>query len=265
MTPIVTYWHAGPLPLLMQICVASFVKLGYAITCYSYEPIPNLPRGVNGGDIRTVYPEAETFPDKHTRHGVVLLSDIARYHMLRQSLGIWVDTDIYAVRPLPPPREGILFGWEKKRHNSINNAVLYIEPEHRLLQELLHHGSNLYEIPWWANYKDKYLKPVWYRLRGKRISLLNLKWAILGPRAITAMAHRYDLARLAYPRHTFFPLYGTSDPRFLELFEGGPYDDLINNPDIHTVHWYIKSYGAAFPQPGTFADYCYQQVRNLLS
>ena len=49
MTPeyrVAALWIGGPLSFLEQLCLISFVHAGQHITLYTYEPVPNVPPGV---------------------------------------------------------------------------------------------------------------------------------------------------------------------------------------------------------------------------
>ena len=43
---IAALWIGGALSFLEQLCLKSFVDAGHAIRLYAYEPIPNVPEGV---------------------------------------------------------------------------------------------------------------------------------------------------------------------------------------------------------------------------
>ena len=95
---ISSLWIGGALSFLEQLCLRSFVDAGHAVRLYAYEPIPNVPDGVEIADARPVLSQ-----DGFLRHGrtgsPALHSDLFRYHLLAQcDRTIWADTDAYCVR-----------------------------------------------------------------------------------------------------------------------------------------------------------------------
>lgn len=76
----------------------SFVKNGYQLNIWTYGDISNAPSGASVRDARDVIPKSLFFlPPGGTP---AAFSDYFRYAVLNTIGGLWVDTDVVAVKPL---------------------------------------------------------------------------------------------------------------------------------------------------------------------
>lgn len=80
-----------------------------------------------------VYDAAESI----TPHVGQLRSDLARYELLWRHGGVYVDTDMEALRPLDDLLDVPCFaGWERQGR-WVNNAIIGAEPGHPLMRSLI--------------------------------------------------------------------------------------------------------------------------------
>ncbi|MEM6258482.1 MAG: hypothetical protein AAGI37_09235 [Planctomycetota bacterium] len=133
------FWYGSRLPVLQQMCIASFVKQGHPVDLYSYEnQLEGLPRGVQLCDASEILPRESVFQE--SRGSYALFADQFRYQLLHQLGGWWVDCDVYCVRPFEFDAEHV-FGleWPEK----INNAVIKAPSGGRLTERLIQDAEQL--------------------------------------------------------------------------------------------------------------------------
>ena len=82
------------------------------------------PRGVEIADANELLPESRII--RHRKTGSPsLFTNLLRYEILGTNLGLYVDCDVFCIRPIADA--DYIFGWENL--NSINGAVLKLPPE----------------------------------------------------------------------------------------------------------------------------------------
>lgn len=134
---ICSFWH-GQLSWLEQLCIASFVRNGHRFHLYAYEPMHSLPDGAEWRDAAAIVPREEIVFYKGVGT-VAVFSDYFRTVLLRAGAGIWVDCDVYCVRPFAGLGPYVL-GYERAptatSSGSINSAVLLCPVDAPLLDDL---------------------------------------------------------------------------------------------------------------------------------
>lgn len=129
-------------------------------------------------------------------------SDVARYEILAEHGGVWVDVDCRWQRPIDHLIEGVdcFAGWETEPQ-WINNAVMGATPGHPFLLELID------QLP--ASVR---------RHRGKRPNVMT------GPQFLTPIARRHDVT--VFPQACFYPALWNQ----LDAIDSGEF------PDSYCVH-----------------------------
>src|SRR5262249_31287841 len=84
-------------------------------------------------------------------------------------------------------------------------------------------------------------------LRGGSRRLSDIRVAIFGPAALTALASRYGSAREALPKQSFYAVHA-DEARF---FEPSDFSGLIADPGIIGLHISPKGRGNSVPVPGS--------------
>lgn len=176
---LVSFW-TGKFTWLEHVCLASMIEMGHKVTIYSYEPdkLRNIaPCEVR--DAREVYPLTDDLAHLF-RVKAPLAANIWRYQMLERGLGVWVDLDLFLIRPLRVPE--LFFAYESPDY--INNAVLSIPPSHKLLQDLTRFSLRRPIVPfWWP--KAKQIKQHALSWIGQDKKPEDFAWGILGPQLLT--------------------------------------------------------------------------------
>ena len=247
---VVTFWR-GPLDRLRQTCLRSQVAAGHKVTVYSFDAIPGLPDGVGHADAEAVLPYSfsekirPSQPDGTWRDWTTLqFSDFFRMRLMAQGAGLWLDADVLLLKPIAIDPAKPFFAWERTRQ--IGNSVLYLPPDDpivRAFEELMEQEEL---TPDWLSLRHR-LTFALRRMRGGSNRLSDIRVAIYGPAALTALAKRAGSAREALPKKSFYAVH--AEPK--HFFEPADFSALIADPDIWGLHISPKGRGGQPPIPGS--------------
>ena len=247
---IVTFWH-GPLDRLRQTCLRSQLAAGHRVTVYSFDTIPGLPDGINNAEAEAILPHAfseklrPAEPDGSWRDWTALqFSDFFRMRLMTRRAGLWLDADVLLLKPVEIDPARPYFAWERPRQ--LGNSVLYLPPDDPIVAafEALMKQDEL--TPDWLSMRHG-LTFALRKLRGGSHRLSDIRVAIFGPAALTALANRSGSARDALPKKSFYAVH--ADPK--HFFEPSDFSALIGDPDIIGLHVSPKGRGNSAPVPGS--------------
>lgn len=227
---LVTFWIGSRLPDFQKLCLQSWRAMGHGVRFYAYEPVENLPDGMECLDAEAVFPRAEL--DSPSRKvPMVIKSDIWRLAMLRKGLGVWCDSDLLLLRPIPMP-DRILLGVEK--HGLPCVAVMWWPADHPALTEILDAFIRDEPGPW------AHLKLRWKRLRrrlaGRSIDVSDHPWNHWGRHACAYYARQYRLWSLLLGYKSFYSEEAYSDAPF----RNAPFQHLLDDPEVIGLHCFRK-------------------------
>ena len=132
---------------------------GHSVFLHTYNEIEDLPQGVIILDTNLIIPKNNII--KHKKTGsYALFSDIFRYELLKKIDGLYVDCDVYCLKPIEKPESGYLLGFDDKL---INGAVLSLPKDSKVLSSLTNAAYDPYFIPPW------YSKTKQFRLKLKKV------------------------------------------------------------------------------------------------
>jgi hypothetical protein len=196
-------WIGDYLPQIEHICAMSMLRQGHKVRIFTYKHIHNLPAGIEQADANEIVPKADIL--KYGRENFrnrQMASNIFRYRMLKQNLGLWLDLDMLLLQPIKAITTP-LFGLETQE--SINNAVLYIPPDHELLEALINFTNTPYPLPPFLPRRIRFGQ--WRRqLLGRPVHAADMPWGVFGPRALTYFIKKQHLVGLAAPVESFYPI-----------------------------------------------------------
>ncbi|MCS3444785.1 MULTISPECIES: hypothetical protein [Bradyrhizobium] len=247
---IVTFWH-GSMDALRQTCLRSQLAAGHKVTVYSFDPIPGLPDGIGNAEAEAVLPHsfAEKLrpaePDGSWRDWTMLqFSDFFRMRLMAQRAGLWLDADVLLLKGVELDPAKPYFAWERPRQ--LGNSVLYLPPDDPIVRafEALMQQDEL--IPDWLALRHR-LTFAMRRLRGKSSRLADIRVAIYGPAALTALARRAGELQHALPKRSFYAVH--AEPRL--FFEPSDFSRYLNDPGIIGLHISPKGRGKEAPIPGS--------------
>ena len=247
---VVTFWH-GPLDALRLLCLRSQVAAGHKVTVYSFEPLAGLPDGVGNAGAEAILPHAFSEklrppnPDGSWRDWTTLqFSDFFRMRLLARNQGLWLDADVLLLKPVRIDPAKPTFAWERPRQ--LGNSALYLPPDHAIVTafEDLMNQDEL--TPDWLALRHR-LTFMMRKLRGGSQRLSDIRVAIYGPAALTALARRAGELHHALAKKSFYAVH--AEPKL--FFEPADFSALIGDPDIVGFHISPKGRGNAHPAPGS--------------
>ena len=195
--PLCTLWIGPALGAVERACLRSGLAQGHAVTLYCYDVPCGVPSGIDVRDAAAVMPADRII--RHRTGSVALFSNMFRYALLKQGKGIWIDTDIYLLRPIPD--DDYVIGWQCR--SWLNGAVLRIPDTAPLLDELQAMFDERSIPPWLPR---RALVAAWCRrLMTGRSDIASMPWGTFGPAALTALCRRLNLLGLSSPPQIFYP------------------------------------------------------------
>jgi hypothetical protein len=195
----VTLWIGDALGPIERACLKSVIRTGHRLALYCFKEPAGVPDGVEVRDAGEVLTR-EQMADR-VGGSVGLFSDWFRYELLRQSLGTWIDTDVYVLGQIDGDK-AYLFG--EQAPGTINGAVLRMPADSPLLPRLLQPFEESTTPPWlkWRFYIPSRLREL---ARG-RADLARLPWGSIGPHALTELAKEHGVYGFAEPVESFYPV-----------------------------------------------------------
>ena len=230
---VVTFWH-GPLDRLRQTCLRSQVAAGHKVTVYSFDPVPGLPDGVANAEAEAILPHAFSEklrppqPDGSWRDWTTLqFSDFFRMRLMAEAR--W---------PLARCRRAAA----QARRDRSGKTVLRLgaaAPDRQL--RALSAARTIRIVTAFAKLMEQEeLTPDWLslrhrltfalrRLRGGSNRLSDIRVAIFGPAALTALARREGELQHALPKQSFYAVH--ADPKL--FFEPADFSKYLSAPGDH--------------------------------
>jgi len=246
---VVTFWH-GPLDALRRLCLRSQVAAGHKITVYSFDCIAGLPGGVGNVDAEAILPRAfagklrPPEADGSWRDWTLLqFSDFFRMRLMRKHAGLWLDADVLLLKPVEIDPAKPYFAWERPRQ--LGNSVLYLPADDAIVVAFERLMAQDELAPDWLALRHR-LTFALHRLRGKR-RVSDIRVALYGPAALTALASRAGELHYALPKKSFYAVH--AEPK--RFFERSDFSALIADPEIIGFHISPKGRGNEKPIPGS--------------
>lgn len=254
MATVASLWIGERLGMIEKASIRSFLKVGDHFILYAYNPIANVPDGVEVRDAQEVYPCRSII--RHKKSGSPALhSDLFRYALLAKTDYIWVDLDIIALRSFDFPSEWV-FGIETQ--GEVNGAVLNMPKDSKALQELLKFNENMIGFP--PMMKGWQRVRYWFKSWGRGMTIDRWPWGSIGPRALSHYLHIYDEFKYAMPVSAFYAIpldraHEFAIPGKITL------DDLPEGAwGVHLwgkeLRQYLKQHCAGEPPEGSFLADC---------
>jgi hypothetical protein len=258
---VVTFWR-GPLDRLRQLCLRSQVAAGHRVTVYSFDPLPGLPDGVGNADAEAILPHSFSErlrppqPDGSWRDWTILqFSDFFRMRLMAERAGLWLDADVLLLKPIEIDLAKPYFAWERPRQ--LGNSVLYLPPNDPIVlafEDLIEQEEL---TPDWLSLRHR-LTFAMRRLRGGSNRLSDIRVAIFGPAALTALARCADALHHALPKNSFYAVH--AEPKL--FFERSDFSGLIADPGIVGFHISPKGRGKEAPIAGSLYEWATERFGN---
>jgi hypothetical protein len=246
---VVTFWH-GPLDALRLLCLRSQVAAGHKVTVYSFDPLGQLPDGVGNAEAEAILPHAfaerlrPTGPDGVWRDWTTLqFSDFFRMRLMARKAGLWLDADVLLLKPVEFDTAKPYFAWERPRQ--LGNSVLYLSPDDPIVTAFTALMQQDELTPDWLALRHR----ITFALRKLRGSprLSDIRVAIFGPAALTALARRAGELHHALPKKSFYAVH--AEPKL--FFDPSDFSALLHDPETTGFHVSPKGRGSQRPIPGS--------------
>ena len=255
---VVTFWH-GPLDRLRQLCLRSQVAAGHKVTVYSFEPLADLPGGVGNAEAEAILPHAFSeklrppLSDGSWRDWTTLqFSDFFRMRLMARNQGLWLDADVLLLKPVQIDPTKPYFAWERPRQ--LGNSVLYLPADDAIVTAFASLMSQDELTPDWLALRHR-LTFMLRKMRGGSHRLSDIRVAIYGPPALTALARRASALHYALPKQSFYAVH--AEPKL--FFEPTDFSALIADPEILGLHISPKGRGDERPVPGSLHAWAAQR------
>ena len=246
---VVTFWH-GPLDALRLLCLRSQVAAGHKVTVYSFDPLGHLPDGVGNAEAEAILPHAfaerlrPTGPDGVWRDWTTLqFSDFFRMRLMARKAGLWLDADVLLLKPVELDPAKPYFAWERPRQ--LGNSVLYLPSDDPIVTAFTALMQQDELTPDWLALRHR-LTFALRKLRGSP-RLADIRVAIFGPAALTALARRAGELQHALPKKSFYAVH--AEPKL--FFEPSDFSAMLSDPEISGFHVSPKGRGSQRPIPGS--------------
>lgn len=228
-------WIGNTLGKMASCCLSSFAKQGHQVYLHTYGEIEDLPKGVIICDANQIVPKQNII--RHNATGsYALFSDIFRYELLKHiDNGIYVDCDVYCLKPLTIPEHGYLLGFEDD--TKINGAILALPKDSALLQKLIEISHDESFIPlWYPKRKQRRLKLK--KMFGMAKHIADMPWGAIGPEAITYFAQQYKILDYVQDIDILYPVHYTC---VKHLMNGNLNIDDITTKRTLCIHLYNEA------------------------
>lgn len=253
---LVTTWFGESLSPLHAACIASWVAAGREAVVYSYrDHIAGLPPGATLLNGEEILPEEKMF-FRTKMPSYAHFSDIFRMVLLDRGLGTWCDADFFLLRDLPETDE-IMIG--RERNGWPCNAVMWMRPGHPIARGVIEAFGRGRLAPW------TYAKPRWHAflaaIAGRPFTIGDLPHGHWGRHPLDYYVRKLRLGDQLLPQDAFF----AEETYTGQLFEAGPFDRLVDNPQVKGIHFFNKNGAGAAAVPGSFYAYALDRVRAHLA
>lgn len=256
MQKIFSYWHGPKLRRTDWVCIESWVRHGFDVTIYSHNPDLALPPGAKLGNADQIL--GISYLDKlqplikvetTSWQSVVSYADIFRVAGTYQSTGLWLDTDVFVIRPFSYDETQPVLGWEGFKR--IGASVIYLPPNCPMAKAYLKVLQDVEQVPDWVEFRKAVWRPLRWRLQGRPYRPNDLGITIFGNYAFTRLGRKYYKSKDILPKHRFYHWIGDETRRFYQDPRG---EEALNLAQAWGIHVHRKDLDMATPEPGSLYD-----------
>lgn len=219
-----TYWHGSELGLFERVCIYSMLQQGHSVTLFSHEKVDGIPEGVEIHDARevtgdrtvTMYLRDAHKPNRFPNPS--LFSNLFRYKMIKKLGMLWLDLDVFLLKPLFP-ENGYMFAWEGvpnawEGKDIINTAILTLPQTSPTLNDLIEFCENEYPVPPFFSLRQR-CKLHALKTIGKPVHVSFQKWGVWGPGALTYFLIKNGEANHSLDSKLLYPINSQTPDIFL--------------------------------------------------
>ena len=204
------------------------MNCGHKVVLHSYGRPEDTPQGVEFFDANRLMKESEIV--RFSTGSLALASDIYRYRILKEGLGIYADCDMYCMKPIVDTP--YILGWEEQF--TVNGAILKVPSDSEMMKSLLAAAEDPYFIPPWLK-KSRVFKSRIRKYIGFPRPVSKQQWGTIGPLLISHVVRDLGLEAKVSPIDVFYPLHHTQTSLLHE--RGLALRDIVT-PRTAAIHFY---------------------------
>ena len=180
-----TLWIGQQLKPLHRECLKSFLHFGHTVDLYTYDEVEGVPKGVLLKNAEAILPRDSVFAYQKGpgKGSFSAFSNIFRYALLFERGGIWIDTDVFCLKPWEFENHDYLFASETLRTEQLRttaSCVIKVPPRAPVMQYC----------------RDEALKQ----------ARDTIEWGEIGPNLLNRAVHRFGLSSYIRPSWEFCAL-----------------------------------------------------------
>ncbi len=195
------FWYGPRLGAIHAACLRSFLRHGYRVVLHVYEAPEDLPDGIELFDANRLLDRKKIVPYRRNG-GFSFAANLYRYRILEAGLGLYVDCDVFCLKPLPDAE--YVFGWEDM--HLVNNAVLKAPADSEMVRRLIAMAEDPGLIPPWFERRER-RRLKWRKWLGRPVHPSAMRWGTTGPGLLSHLVKELGLQQHALPIDTFYPLH----------------------------------------------------------
>jgi len=258
---ICSFWYGSKLRTVDRLCLASMVMTGQRVKLFVYEPVENVPDGVELHDAESVlsksmlYQLDPDYPGFKPWLSVVQFSDFFRIMLMKRGQGVWLDTDVYLVKPFHPEPEQVWLARENRARVGV--SALYLPPDNPVIAafEVYMQGKN--PVPDWLGFKRRVVQPAVLKMKGVPVRPNRLGITIFGNDGISRLAKCFGFFDEARSKETFYYWTGHKVERIFDPAYGL---QPLDHPDFIGFHIHKKALTDYPPRRGSFYDWAFRRL-----
>ncbi|RCL03684.1 MAG: hypothetical protein JSC161_000444 [Candidatus Tokpelaia sp. JSC161] len=258
---ICSFWYGRTLRMVDRICLSSMVKTGQRVKLFVYEPIDNLPKGVELHDAESILSKAwfahfdPEFSSLNQNVSLLQFSDFFRVMLMKYSQGGWLDTDVYLLKPFSPDVGEVWLARENRFRVGV--SALYFPPNNPIISafEAYMEGDN--PVPDWLGFKRRVIRPALLRIRGMSVHPKRIGITVFGNDGISRLAKRFGFFDKAKSKKTFYYWTGRKAERIFDPWYGL---EVLSCPELIGFHIHRKLQTHQVPRCGSFYEWACRRL-----
>jgi hypothetical protein len=135
--------------------------------------------------------------------------------LMKHRQGVWMDTDVYLVKPFSIDPARPFLARENRRRVGV--SVLYLPSDNPVIADFERYIEGSEVLPEWLGLVRGRLRPAWYALTGKKVTPPSIGITVFGNDGISRLAKRHGFFNDAAQKESFYfwtavTRYGFSTP-----------------------------------------------------
>lgn len=176
-------WIGDELSDLELLSIKSHQKVGHNVTLWSYNPLKNIPEGVDLKDANQILEKKYIFQYKvgEGKGSFSACSNLFRYKFLLEHGGWWSDTDVVVLKPFLFKHEYVFASERNRNFLSLPTSCVIKTPV----------NSDVMRYCWEQSHQ---------------IDVDTVEWGTIGPKLLAKSIFLFDLINFVLPTNIFCPV-----------------------------------------------------------